>query len=78
MALRSVTLDEGEWASVMAILGQTKEFPWVVTNPLLMKLGQQLQASDPVEPLARPNGPDHEAAGGNIVRGGAGSRRSQA
>jgi len=59
MALKSVSLEETEWSSVMAILGNTKEFPWVVTNPLLMKLGQQLQPAAELLPR-RPNGPDDE------------------
>lgn len=38
-----VDLTNAEWSQVMTILGNTREFPWAATNPLLMKIGQQLQ-----------------------------------
>lgn len=41
----SITLEDTEANQLMNILAQTKEFPWIVTNPLLMKIGAQLQAN---------------------------------
>ena len=38
----AVELSDDEWRQVINILGTTKEWPWVTTNPLLMKIGQQL------------------------------------
>lgn len=49
---QTVTLERNEWQQVMNILGTTKDHPWVVTNPLLMKIGGQLQLQDPqAQPL---------------------------
>jgi hypothetical protein len=39
----TVELSDPEWAQLMNILGTTKEHPWVATNPLLMKIGEQLR-----------------------------------
>lgn len=44
---QTVVLEKNEWQALMNILGTTKEHPWVVTNPLLMKIGGQLQAQEP-------------------------------
>jgi hypothetical protein len=41
MSIRRVELDEQEWQQVMAILSTGS---WRDANPLLMKIGQQLQA----------------------------------
>jgi hypothetical protein len=68
----SVDLSDQEWNSVMAIIG---EAPWKVAHPLLMRIGQQLQAqkqpAPPPSPLAsmfpKPapgNGADMEADDG--------------
>jgi hypothetical protein len=38
-----VDLTNAEWNQVMTIIGNTRDFPWSATNPLLMKIGQQLQ-----------------------------------
>lgn len=45
-----VDLSEQEWASLMNVLATTKEHPWTVTNPLLMKIGSQLQAQAQARP----------------------------
>lgn len=39
-----VDLEKQDWDQIMSIIGSTRDFPWTVTNPLLMKIGQQLQA----------------------------------
>jgi hypothetical protein len=44
----TVTLDEQEWRQVMAVLSQA---PWNVANPLLMKIGQQLQQQEGPPPM---------------------------
>ena len=36
-----VELSDNEWGQVMSIIGDA---PWKQANPLLMKIGQQLQA----------------------------------
>lgn len=46
----TVDLPEQDWQQILSILGTTKEFAWVVTNPLLMKIGQQLQPQQPSSP----------------------------
>jgi hypothetical protein len=38
-----VDLTNAEWNQLMTIIGNTRDFPWSATNPLLMKIGQQLQ-----------------------------------
>jgi hypothetical protein len=40
----TVELSDQEWQQLINILGTTKEHAWVTTNPLLMKIGNQLQA----------------------------------
>ena len=40
----SVNMDEADWQVLLNILATTKEWPWTVTNPLLMKIGEQLRA----------------------------------
>ena len=47
-----VQLDMEEWQRVLAILAQA---PWSTANPLIMKIGQQLQAQAGAQG-ARPNG----------------------
>lgn len=37
---QTVELDDEEWKSVMGCLAQA---PWTIANPLLMKIGAQLQ-----------------------------------
>ena len=39
--MSSVELTDNEWGQVMSIIGDA---PWKTANPLLMKIGQQLQA----------------------------------
>ena len=39
----SVELDATDWNMIVNILASTKEWPWTVTNPLLVKLSSQLQ-----------------------------------
>ena len=52
----TVELNEEEWRQLLNILGTTKEWPWVITNPLLMKIGQQLnkQTNSGEMPIASP------------------------
>ena len=38
-----LNVDENEGQMLLNILGTTKEWPWTVTNPLIMKIGQQLR-----------------------------------
>ena len=40
----SVKLDDQEWQQVINILATA---PWSAANPLLMKIGQQLQSQQP-------------------------------
>lgn len=47
--MSTVTLTEQEWQQVMAIISTA---PWRDANPLLMKIGQQLQAQQTSESLA--------------------------
>lgn len=51
---QTVVLEKNEWQVLMNILGTTKEHPWVVTNPLLMKIGGQLQLQEPQAQPAMP------------------------
>lgn len=58
----SVNLTDQDWQQVMAAIGET---PWRIAHPLLLKIGQQLQAQNPpsYEQQASPrpgNGPDKE------------------
>jgi hypothetical protein len=80
--LKTVSLDDAKWQQVLNIIGNSTGFPWAITNPLLMEIGQQLQATlegGPNLPLSlRPNGPDVEVPGGSRPHGGPGSKRSQA
>ena len=39
--MSTVELNDNEWGQVMSIIGDA---PWKQANPLLMKIGQQLQA----------------------------------
>ena len=39
----TLELSHQELNNLVAIVSQTKDFPWVVTNPLLSKLGPLLQ-----------------------------------
>lgn len=59
----AVDLEPNEWGQVMAILATA---PWRDANPLLMKIGQQLQAHNFRPPEAdprveRPEGNGQEA-----------------
>lgn len=69
----SIDLSEQEWNQVMAIIGDA---PWKIAHPLLMRMGQQLQAQrQPPVPASAPlssiipkpapgNGADMEAQDG--------------
>lgn len=48
-----VDLDQEEWNRVLTILASAA---WSVANPLILKIGEQLQRQQP-----RPNGPVDEA-----------------
>ena len=48
-----IQLTPAEAQQILAILAQTKDFPWTVTNPLVVRLSQQLQ-EQPHETTARP------------------------
>ena len=60
--MQTVSLEPAEWQQLINVLANTTAAPWVVTNPLLMKLGQQLQAQaqsgppnpDPSSPMIQP------------------------
>ena len=41
-----VELNRDEWQQILTVLGNTRDFPWSTTNPLLMKIGTQLQQQD--------------------------------
>lgn len=43
----TVKLTRAGWNQVMSIIGNTRDFPWTVTNPLLMELGKQLETQLP-------------------------------
>jgi hypothetical protein len=65
----AVDLEENEWGALMNILATTKDWPWTATNPLLMKIGEQLrkQASKiyPNAPhVTAQNGDSKEVHGG--------------
>ena len=60
----SVDLTKDEWGQLMNVLATTKEHPWLVTNPLLMKIGQQLNT---VKQPGPPPGMRPEANGGKEV-----------
>jgi hypothetical protein len=57
-----IELDEPEWRQILAVLAQA---PWQIANPLIMKIGAQMQAQ-PDERLAgaakRGNGADDGVA----------------
>ena len=40
----TVTLTEHEWQTLINVLAGSTGAPWTMTNPLLMKLGEQLRA----------------------------------
>lgn len=43
-----VEMTREEWQQVLTIIGNTRDFPWATTNPLLMKIGNQLQQQEVV------------------------------
>lgn len=57
----SAELTKDEWQQLLTILATTKEWPWTVTNPLLMKLGQQLDSKQ------QTNSQETIAAQGEVV-----------
>ena len=65
---QTVTLEDQEWQGLINVLANATNSPWVVTNPLLMKIGQQLQAQTQAQPggnLANQANPNQ----GNLVPG---------
>jgi hypothetical protein len=38
----NVHLTKEEWDKIMTIIGNSRDFPWIYTNPLLMRVGEQL------------------------------------
>jgi|HubBroStandDraft_2_1064218.scaffolds.fasta_scaffold02197_12 hypothetical protein len=56
-----IELDEPEWRQVLAVLAQA---PWQVANPLIMKIGAQMQAQPDERAAAakRGNGVDEGVA----------------
>ena len=38
--MATINLSDGEWQQILNILG---DVPWRISNPLLMKIGEQLQ-----------------------------------
>lgn len=63
MADEPVALTSDEWGQVMNILATTKDHPWVVTNPLLMKIGQQRQRATTMTHAGPPPGIKLDANG---------------
>lgn len=57
-----VRLDNEEWQRVLTVLSQGQ---WAVVNPLIMKIGGQLQAAQAAQAGAgaRPNGRDDDELG---------------
>lgn len=39
----TVTFDYAKWQQIMNIVANTRDFPWTITNPLLMELGKQIE-----------------------------------
>ena len=56
----SIDLTYNEWGQVMNILATTKEWPWTITNPLLMKIGDQLRVQHAPIMQPRPSGDGKE------------------
>jgi hypothetical protein len=40
----TVNLKNEQWQVLINIIASTKDFPWTMTNPLLMEISRQLQA----------------------------------
>ena len=64
---QTVTMEASEWQSVLAVMcnAQGPGITWATTNPLIMKLGAQLQAQTAeVGParLMQPNGADDDSS----------------
>jgi hypothetical protein len=80
--MKTFTLEDSEAQSLLNIVAQTTQFPWIVTNPLVQKLGQQMQAQEPAGaqsvPGLRPNGPDREEPADSKRYGGLDSRQTRA
>jgi hypothetical protein len=51
----TVDLDPEEWQRVLAVLAQG---PWATVNPLIMKIGQQLQSQTAIPETRKPDGED--------------------
>ena len=64
--MMTFTFEDAEAQTLLNILANATGYSWAVTNPLLMKLGEQMrqqQAATQIQPPwnARPNGPDETA-----------------
>lgn len=54
-----VQLENDEGQQILNVLATTKDHPWIVTNPLIQKIAQQLQKQghgSVTQVAARPNG----------------------
>lgn len=49
----TVTMEYAKWQQILNIVGNTRDFPWTITNPLLLELGKQ------IEPQQGPRGNSH-------------------
>lgn len=61
MADQAVTLDKLEWQAVLTVMGnaQGPGISWTMVNPLMMKIGQQLQAQEHAS--SHPMGDGHDS-----------------
>jgi hypothetical protein len=61
---QTVVMSEMEWQQLLVVLcnGTGPGISWGMTNPLVMKIGEQLRQQTPQQPVfgqtQRPNGPD--------------------
>ena len=73
--MQTIALEPGEWAQVMNVLANTTGFGWAIVNPLLMKIGQQLQAQ---QAGAQQDGSDLDAQRGAPAGADAGQQQRAA
>lgn len=62
---QAVHLSEKEWQQVMGLISLA---PWRDANPLLMKIGQQLQAQSPQQSLGESSARPLDGNGREIFR----------
>lgn len=43
MSMITVTMEYAKWQQILNIVGNTRDFPWTITNPLLLELGKQIE-----------------------------------